>query len=100
MGWEVTLVKLVAIVALAVINVVALLHNINSVLTGTICTIIGGIAGYEIGRRGERVRPEHLTALALVIALLSEGRVVPPEVRVGLKALSALLSMTALAVRS
>lgn len=46
------------------------------------------------------MRAEHLTALALVIALLSEGRAIPPELKIGLKALSALLSMTALAIRS
>jgi hypothetical protein len=46
-----TIVKLVAIVCLTVICSVALLKGIDSVLTGTICSIIGGIAGYEIGRR-------------------------------------------------
>lgn len=47
---DTTLVKLVAIAALAIINVTALLHGIDSTLTGTICAIIGGIAGYEFRR--------------------------------------------------
>jgi len=42
-----TLVKITAIVALALINIIALIHGIDSTLTGTICAIIGGIAGYE-----------------------------------------------------
>ena len=42
-----TIVKIVAIASLAAINIVALLNGIDSTLTGTICAIIGGIAGYE-----------------------------------------------------
>jgi hypothetical protein len=46
-----TVVKLVAIICLTVICSVALLKGIDSTLTGTVSAIIGGIAGYEIGRR-------------------------------------------------
>ena len=46
-----TIVKLVAIVCLTVICSMALYKGIDSVLTGTICSIIGGVAGYEFGRR-------------------------------------------------
>jgi len=46
-----TIVKLVAIVCLTVICSVALLKGIDSTLTGTVSAIIGGIAGYEFGRR-------------------------------------------------
>jgi hypothetical protein len=46
-----TIVKLVAIVCLTVICSVALLKGIDSTLTGSICAIIGGVAGYEFGRR-------------------------------------------------
>jgi hypothetical protein len=46
-----TIVKLVAIVCLTVICSVALLKGIDSTLTGTVSAVIGGIAGYEIGRR-------------------------------------------------
>jgi len=45
------IVKIIAIVCLTIINIVALLHGIDSTLTGTISAIIGGIAGYEIGRK-------------------------------------------------
>jgi len=48
-----TIVKVVAIVSLTTINIVALLNGIDSALTGTICAIIGGIAGYHI--RSKRV---------------------------------------------
>lgn len=48
-----TIVKLVAIVCLTVICSMALYKGIDSVLTGTICSIIGGVAGYEIGRRAK-----------------------------------------------
>jgi len=53
-----TIVKIIAIISLTMINITALLHGIDSTLTGTICAIIGGIAGYEIrkyveARRGE-----------------------------------------------
>ncbi len=43
-----TIVKIIAIISLTTINITALLHGIDSTLTGTICAIIGGIAGYEI----------------------------------------------------
>jgi F0F1-type ATP synthase assembly protein I len=46
-----TIVKLVAIVCLTVICSVALFKGIDSTLTGTVSAIIGGIAGYEFGRR-------------------------------------------------
>jgi hypothetical protein len=46
-----TVVKLVAIICLTVICSVALLKGIDSTLTGTVSAIIGGIAGYEFGRR-------------------------------------------------
>jgi hypothetical protein len=46
-----TVVKLVAIICLTVICSMALYKGIDSVLAGTICSIIGGVAGYEIGRR-------------------------------------------------
>ncbi|MCL7393198.1 MAG: hypothetical protein LZ162_06195 [Thaumarchaeota archaeon] len=46
-----TIVKIIAIVCLTVICSVALLKGIDSTLTGTVSAIIGGIAGYEIGRR-------------------------------------------------
>jgi hypothetical protein len=46
-----TIVKIVAILCLTVICSVALLKGIDSTLTGTVSAIIGGIAGYEIGRR-------------------------------------------------
>jgi hypothetical protein len=41
----------VAIICLTVICSVALLKGIDSTLTGSICAIIGGVAGYEFGRR-------------------------------------------------
>jgi hypothetical protein len=44
-----SIVKISAIVSLTVICTVALMHGIDSVLTGTISAIIGGIAGYELG---------------------------------------------------
>ena len=46
-----TLVKLAAIVSLTIICVTALLHGVDSVLVGTVSAIIGGIAGYEFGKR-------------------------------------------------
>lgn len=46
-----TIVKLVAIICLTVICSVALLKGIDSTLTGTVSAIIGGVAGYEFGRR-------------------------------------------------
>ena len=47
---DVTLIKIVAIVCLTVICSMALTRGIDSTLVGTIAAIIGGIAGYEIGR--------------------------------------------------
>jgi len=44
------LVKLTAIICLTIICITALLHGIDSVLAGSICGVIGGIAGYEVGR--------------------------------------------------
>jgi len=41
------LVVIVAIICLTIINVTALVHGIDSTLTGTICAIIGGIAGFK-----------------------------------------------------
>jgi hypothetical protein len=49
-----TITKIVAIVSLATINIVALLCGIDTVLTSTICAIIGGIAGYSIGVKKPR----------------------------------------------
>jgi hypothetical protein len=48
---DTTIIKLVAITCLTTICGIALLRGIDSVLVGTICSIIGGIAGYEFGRR-------------------------------------------------
>jgi hypothetical protein len=48
---DTTIIKLVAIISLTTICSIALLKGIDSVLAGTICSIIGGVAGYEIGRR-------------------------------------------------
>jgi len=53
-----TIIKIVAITALAAINIVALAHGMDSVLTGTICSLIGGIAGYQIGIGRGRRAPE------------------------------------------
>jgi len=45
--------KEVAIAGLVVIEVVALCHGYNSALTGAVCAIIGGIAGYKLkGHKG------------------------------------------------
>jgi hypothetical protein len=54
---DVTLIKITAILSLTVICGLALLRGIDSTLVGTVSAIIGGIAGYEIGklRRGEEV---------------------------------------------
>ena len=48
---DVTLVKITAIASLTIICSLALLKGIDSVLVGTVCSIIGGIAGYTIGRK-------------------------------------------------
>jgi len=49
------IVKIVAIICLTIINITALSHGIDSTLTGTICAVIGGIAGYELAKvRGAR----------------------------------------------
>ena len=45
------IIKLTAIVCLTVICSIALLKGIDSTLIGTVSAIIGGIAGYEFGRR-------------------------------------------------
>ena len=45
-----TIVKIVAICGLVIICVAALSKGIDSAVTGSIGAIIGGIAGYEIGR--------------------------------------------------
>jgi hypothetical protein len=42
------IIKIVAIVALTVINVTALMNGIDTILTSTITAIIGGIAGYSV----------------------------------------------------
>jgi hypothetical protein len=48
---DTTLLKIVAIGSLTVICILALWKGIDSTLTGTICAIIGGIVGYEYGRK-------------------------------------------------
>ena len=48
-----TLIKIVSICSLTAICISALFKGIDSTLTGTICAIIGGIAGYEFGKRGK-----------------------------------------------
>ena len=45
------IIKVTAIICLTIICVTALLHGIDSVLASSISAIIGGIAGYSIGRR-------------------------------------------------
>jgi hypothetical protein len=52
-----TVVKLVAIICLTVICSMALYKGIDSTLAGSICAIIGGVAGYEFGKR-RKVREE------------------------------------------
>jgi hypothetical protein len=42
------IIKVVAIVALTVINITALMNGIDTILTSTITAIIGGIAGYSV----------------------------------------------------
>jgi len=44
-------VKVVAIICLTVICCFALYKGIDSTLIGTVSAIIGGIAGYEFGKR-------------------------------------------------
>jgi hypothetical protein len=51
---EETIVKIVAIVSLVAINITALIHGIDTVVTSTICAIIGGIAGYSVGVKKPR----------------------------------------------
>ena len=48
---DVTLVKITAIVCLTVICGIALLKGIDSALMGTVSAIIGGIAGYTLGKK-------------------------------------------------
>jgi preprotein translocase subunit SecE len=45
-----TAVKITAIVCLTAIVITALLHGIDSALVGTVSAIIGGVAGYSVGR--------------------------------------------------
>jgi hypothetical protein len=47
---DTTLIKVTAIISLTIICGLALLRGIDSTLIGTVSAIIGGIAGYEIGR--------------------------------------------------
>jgi membrane protein YqaA with SNARE-associated domain len=49
-----TLIKITAIICLTVICSLALLHGIDSVLVGTISAIVGGIAGYQVGKITKR----------------------------------------------
>jgi len=42
------LVKVAAVCCLSVIAVAALAKGVDSALTGTICAIVGGVAGYQI----------------------------------------------------
>jgi hypothetical protein len=51
---ETGLIKITAIISLTAIVIVALIHGIDSVLVGTVSAIIGGIAGYEFGRKQSR----------------------------------------------
>jgi len=51
---DVTVVKVTAIVCLTIICSIALLKGIDSALVGTVSAIIGGIAGYTIGK-GKKV---------------------------------------------
>ena len=44
-------IKITAIISLTIIVVVALMKGIDSGLTATVSAIIGGVAGYEFGRR-------------------------------------------------
>jgi hypothetical protein len=46
-----TLIKIIAICSLTFICVSALIKGIDSTLTGSICAIIGGVAGYEFGKK-------------------------------------------------
>jgi len=46
-----TIIKLVAIICLTGMMISALFKGIDSALLGTISAIIGGIAGYEVGRK-------------------------------------------------
>jgi len=47
---DVTIIKVTAILCLTIICCTALIKGIDSVLIGTVASIIGGIAGYEIGK--------------------------------------------------
>jgi len=53
---ESALVKIVAIVSLAIICVTALSRGVDSVLVASVSAIIGGIAGYEIRRNEDRIK--------------------------------------------
>lgn len=50
---EETVVKITAVLCLTGIGIAALSQGIDSVLISAISAIIGGIAGYEIGRKKE-----------------------------------------------
>lgn len=47
---DVTVVKIVAIIGLTVLGSLALIKGIDSVILSAISAVIGGIAGYEIGK--------------------------------------------------
>jgi membrane protein YqaA with SNARE-associated domain len=49
---EVISVKIAAIVCLTAIVISALFKGIDSALIGTVAAIIGGVAGYTIGKAG------------------------------------------------
>ena len=51
-----TIVKAIAIVSLTIIATTALVRGIDGVLLSSISAIIGGIAGYQFGRRADRRR--------------------------------------------
>lgn len=46
-----TILSLAAIIALMIIEVACIINSIDSTLTGAICAIIGGIAGYKVKER-------------------------------------------------
>ena len=48
---DTTLIRITAIVCLTAICGIALLKGIDSALVGTVSAIIGGIAGYTIGKK-------------------------------------------------
>lgn len=48
---DTAIIKIIAICSLTAICCMALLKGIDSVLVGSISAIIGGIAGYEYGKK-------------------------------------------------